>query len=183
MQKRIACGHNQLPCGLRKTNRHRCTEARRHTAETAVRSEGDGARRSLAQGDQGGKRQAMHRRRQYRPDNIGIQLKQRRAREALGAIGAAGTVAGIVLCTGAVVLVVVEYYSGIVMRVCVTGMHARCIRRRCGRHRQRLNYRRTGKRQCQDQGKCDTWQGHVRNFSIVLRGRQTARFTWILPTP
>ena len=147
-----------------------------HRGTNAVRSEGEEARRSLAQGDQGGERQAMHRRRQHRPDDIDKERKRWHTRETLGAICTARAVAGIVLRAGVFVLVVIGC-GGSSIRLCrVAGMHARRTRRRCGRHRQRLHHRRTGKRQCKNQGKCDAWQGHARNSSIVIRGRQTVRF-------
>jgi len=73
------------------------------------------------------------------------------------------------------VLIVVERRVRIIKLGRMASMHARSIRRRCGRHRQRLHHRRAGKHQCQDQGKRDAWQGHARNCSIAIRVRQTAR--------
>src|SRR4030067_1636416 len=83
-----------------------------HRGTNAVRTEGEEARRSLAQGDQGGESQTMPRRRQHRPDNIGKERKRRRTRETLGAIGAARAVAGIVLHAGVIVLVMAGCRGG-----------------------------------------------------------------------
>jgi hypothetical protein len=131
------------------------------------------ARRSLARGDERGRRQRIHRWRQQWSAEIGADQREAQPDYTMNTMCAALAIADAVLRAGVVRMTVVAGGSGRVMFSSMPTVHMHRSRCRVRGHSKSLRHRRAGQRQCQKQGKRDSRHGHEYNFSIALCALQT----------